>query len=395
MSTNLTNLPCFFFLFASFFAFGQNYESSALSEKVLFEKGAGGYHTYRIPSLITTPAGTVLAFCEGRKEGGGDTGNIDLLMKRSTDNGASWSETQLVWDDGENVCGNPCPVVDTVTGTIFLVMTWNRGDDHESDIIHKTSQDTRRVYVTQSTDEGQTWSQPREITSSAKQPEWGWYATGPGVGIQIKHGQYRGRLVIPANHSYDDPDGDLRGGPFEYGAHVIYSDDQGETWKLGGVIRPKMNESQIFEAADGKGTLVMNMRSYLGRNRRAQAISHDGGLSWTSPEDVPDLLEPVCQASVVRYSWPNTGQRSILLFSNPASVSRVNMTVKMSYDEGESWPVSRSLYEGPSAYSSLTGLPNGKVGCLYERGEENAYETIRLAIFDLEWLQSSNFNSNE
>ena len=156
-----------------------------------------------------------------------------------------------------------------------------------------------------------------------------------------------------------------------------------------------MNESQIFEAADGKGTLVMNMRSYFGRNRRAQAISYDGGLSWTSPEDVPDLLEPVSQASLVRYSWPGPNRKSILLFSNPASVSRVNMTVKMSYDEGESWPVSRTLYEGPSAYSSLTVLSNGKVGCLYERGEENAYETLSLAIFDLDWLQSANVNGNE
>ena len=389
-----TNLAICFFLFASFFAMGQNPKSAAPEETILFEKGDDGYHTYRIPSLITTPKGTLLAFCEGRKGGGGDTGNIDLLMKRSTDNGVFWSEPQVVWDDEENVCGNPCPVVDKATGTIFLVMTWNRGDDHESDIINKTSQDTRRVYVAKSTDDGQSWSKPREITSSARKPGWGWYATGPGVGIQIQHGPYKGRLVIPANHSYDDPDGSVRDGPFEYGAHVIYSDDQGQTWELGGVIRPAMNESQIFEEADGNGTLVMNMRSYFGRNQRAKAVSKDGGLNWTSPEDVPDLIEPVCQASVVRYSWPGPNRKSILLFSNPASVSRVNMTVKASYDEGKSWPVDRTLYEGPSAYSSLAVLPNGQIGCLYERGEENPYETIRLAIFGLDWLQATKLNRN-
>ena len=156
-----------------------------------------------------------------------------------------------------------------------------------------------------------------------------------------------------------------------------------------------MNESQIFEAADGEGTLVMNMRSYVGRNRRAQAVSKDGGKSWTTPEDVSDLIEPVCQASVVRYSWPAQDQKSILVFSNPAATSRVNMTVKLSYDEGESWPVSRTLYEGPSAYSSLTVLPNGQVGCLYERGEENPYERIMLASFDLNWLQETKLGSNK
>jgi sialidase-1 len=285
--------------------------------------------------------------------------------------------------------------VDAATGTIFLLMTWNRGDDHETDIIKKTSQDTRRVFVTKSTDEGKTWSEPEDITQTTKQPEWGWYATGPGVGIQVQHGPHQGRLVIPANHSYDDPAGEQRGGPFEYGAHVIYSDDQGETWELGGVIRPKMNESQIFEAADGEGTLVMNMRSYFGRNRRAQAISTDGGETWSEPKDVPDLIEPVCQASVVRYSWPEQNRESILAFSNPAATSRENMTIKLSYDEGKTWPVSRSLYEGPSAYSCLTVLPNGHMGCLYERGKENAYETITLARFPIAWVQDNKQQNNQ
>lgn len=361
--------------------------SQTLDQQVLFERGEGGYHTYRIPSLITTPKGTVLAFCEGRKSGGGDSGNIDLLLKRSTDNGSTWSEQQVIWDDSTNVCGNPCPVVDASTGTIFLVLTWNRGDDHESEIIHKTSQDTRRVFVTQSTDEGKTWSKPKEITQTTKIPEWGWYATGPGVGIQIQHGPHAGRLVIPANHSYDDPEGEVRDGPFEYGAHVIYSDDHGRTWQLGGNIRPKMNESEIFESASGDGTLVMNMRSYFGRNLRAQATSTDGGETWTAPEDVADLIEPVCQASVIRYAWPEQNQESVLVFSNPAATKRENMTIKLSYDEGKTWPDSKTLYEGPSAYSCLTKLPDGTIACLYEKGDENAYETLTLARFPLAWVQ--------
>src|SRR5690606_36815942 len=118
------------------------------------------------------------------------------------------------------------------------------------------------------------------------------------------NGPRAGRLVVPCDHSYDDPQGEVRGGPYEYGAHAIYSDDHGRTWQLGGVIRPKVNECQVVELADGNGTLLMNMRSYFGRARRTHALSYDGGESWTFPEDAPALVEPVCQASILRYSWP-------------------------------------------------------------------------------------------
>src|SRR5690554_6596658 len=333
------------------------HQAEGLTETILFAGKSNGYHTYRIPSIIVTPEGTVLAFAEGRKDNGSDTGDIDLLLKRSLDGGKTWEEQQVIWDDGSHVCGNPTPVVDEKTGTIWLLMTWNRGDDHEGDIILKTSKDTRRVYVTSSTDEGKTWAEPKDITATTKDPSWGWYATGPGIGIQIKHGPHRGRLVIPSDHSYDDPEGELRGGPHEYGSHSIYSDDHGQTWKLGGTIRPKANECQVVELADGKGTLLMNMRSYFDRNLRTHAWSSDGGETWTAPQDAEDLLEPVCQASLIRHSWPDGEQRSTVLFANPASTKRENMTVKLSEDEGQSWLVSKMLYEGPSAYSSLTVLP--------------------------------------
>lgn len=357
-------------------------------EKVLFASNTKGYHTYRIPSIIATSKGTVLAFAEGRKENSSDTGDIDLLLKRSLDGGKTWEEQQVVWDDGGHVCGNPTPVVDEETGTIWLLMTWNRGDDHEGDIIKKTGKDTRRVYVSSSSDEGKTWTQPKDITATTKNPSWGWYATGPGIGIQIKNGPYKGRLVIPSDHSYDDPEGELRGGPFEYGSHIIYSDDHGQTWQLGGTIRPKANECQVVELADGKGSLLMDMRSYFGRNIRTQASSSDGGKTWTAPQDTEDLIEPVCQASLIRYSWPKEGNKSRILFANPASTKRENMTVKLSEDEGQSWPITKTLYEGPSAYSSLAVLPNGEILCLYENGEANPYEKITLARFPLNWLYS-------
>lgn len=343
----------------------------------VWESGEGDYHTYRIPSVIRTMNGTLLAFCEGRKSGRGDAGNIDLLLKRSSDGGKTWSDEQVLWDDNGHTCGNPCPVVDETTGTVWLLLTHNLGTDHEADIIKKKSKSTRTVWVSHSSDDGETWTTPRNITVTTKEPDWGWYATGPGAGIQIKHGPHKGRLVIPCDHSYDDPNGKLQGGGFEFGAHSIHSDDHGRTWKLGGTIRPRTNECQVVELNDGKGTLLMNMRSYFGRKRRTHATSLDGGVTWSAPQDVPALIEPVCQGSIIRHRWKKDGKPGVLLFSNPASEKgRVKMTVRASFDDGKSWPVSHVLHAGPAAYSCLVSLPNNEVGCLYEAGDKHAYESI-------------------
>lgn len=377
----------FFFYFSVFLDSVPPAASSEKEEQDLFVSGEGGYHTYRIPSLIRAMDGTLLAFAEGRKSGSGDTGDIDLLVKRSKDGGRTWSGQEVLWDDGDNVCGNPNPVLDETTGEIHLLLTWNLGEDHEGDIILKKSKDTRRAFVMSSADHGETWSEPKDITVATKQPEWGWYATGPGVGIQIKNGPHKGRLVIPANHSYDDPNGKVRGGNYEYGAHVIYSDDQGQSWQLGGVIKPKMNESQLIEMADGKGTLLMNMRSYFGKNRRALSLSRDGGQSWTDPVEAVSLVEPVCQAAFLRYSWPEDPSGDLVLFSNPASTKRENMTVKLSRDSGRTWEGSKTIHAGPAAYSSLAVLPNGEILCLYEKGEQSPYEKISLSRLSLNDFQ--------
>lgn len=342
----------------------------------LFRSGENSYASYRIPSIITTTQGTLLAFCEGRKKPG-DAGDIDLLYKRSIDNGKTWSEQKIIWNDGSNTCGNPCPVVDEQTGTIWLLMTHNPGDALENEIIKQKVRDARSVWICKSEDDGLSWSKPVEITKTTKDTGWGWYATGPGVGIQIKYGPHKGRLVIPCDHSYADPNGHLRGGKYEYGAHIIYSDDHGKTWHLGGTIRPKTNECQIVELADGNGTLLINMRSYFRRQCRTQAISYDGGMSWTRPKDVPQLVEPVCQASIIRYSWPYKNSKSCLLFLNPASTTtRHNLAIRASLDEGKTWPYIHTIYTGPSAYSSMAVLKDKTIGCLYEAGIKNPYEKI-------------------
>jgi sialidase-1 len=334
----------------------------------VFVSGQDGYHTYRIPSLLVTPKGTLLAFCEGRKKGRGDAGDIDVLLKRSVDGGKTWTKLQVVWDDGENTCGNPCPVLDPRTGTIWLLLTHNLGGDTEARIVNGTSKGTRTVWVTKSDDDGVTWSKPVEITKDVKKSSWTWYATGPGVGIALKSG----RLVVPC-------DNQVAGSQVRQ-AHVLVSDDSGKTWKLGGVVGPQCNESQVVELRDG--SLLLNCRSYRGNNRRLVALSKDGGETFAKPVEDEALIEPVCQASLLRYP----GERGRILFANPASTKRERMTVRLSTDEGKSWPRARVLHDGPSAYSCLAVLPDGLIGCLYERGDKHPYETItlaRLALTDL------------
>ena len=348
------------------------FAASPVEQVDVFTSGQEGYHTYRIPAVLRAANGTLLAFCEGRKSGGGDSGDIDLLLKRSTDGGRTWGPTQVVWNDAENTCGNPCPVLDESTGTVWLLLTHNLGVDREREIAARTAKGTRTVWVAHSRDHGATWTKPVEITAATKDPGWTWYATGPGVGIQIKHGPHRGRLVIPCDHNYDDATEKKH----LSGSHAIYSDDQGRTWKLGSAIHPRVNECQVAELFDERGTLLMNMRSNHGRNVRAQATSTDGGVTWTPPTDAPPLIEPVCQASLLRHE-----QARLLLFSNPAAKTRVQLTVRASADNAKSWRDVAVLHAGPSAYSCLVELGPDLAGCLYERGEKRAYEQITFARF--------------
>lgn len=350
-------------------------QPATLEQRALWVSGQDGYHTYRIPSLAVTRRGTVLAFCEGRKTGGGDSGDIDLLLKRGPDGGRTWEPRRVVFDDGPNTVGNPCPVVDRTTGTIWLLLTHNLGEDAESEIVAGTSVGSRSVWVSRSDDDGRTWTAPVDITTAVKRPDWTWYATGPGCGIQMK----TGRLVIPCDH--------VVAGSKLGGSHVIFSDDHGATWQLGGAVDQHVNECQVVERADDK--LLLNMRNPLKdaerHNRRAWALSGDGGLTWSDVFYEPLLIEPVCQASFVRLTSP-PWQQSRLLFANPASQKRERMTVRLSLDQGNTWPIAKELYAGPSAYSALAVLPDKRIACLYECGEKKPYETITLAQFSLRWL---------
>lgn len=332
----------------------------------VFVAGQGGYHTYRIPALLRAADGTLLAFCEGRKTGRGDHGDIDLLLRRSSDDGANWGPIELVYEeagDEKVTIGNPCPVVDTATGTIWLTFC----------------RDNRDVLVTSSTDHGRTWTAPRDITRDVKPADWSWYATGPGVGIQLARSEHRGRLVIPCDHR----EGDARKGP--KCSHVFFSDDHGKTWNLGGTVAQHTDECQVAELADGE--LLINMRNYLARDGgqpdrgglRTAARSRDGGQTWKDFDVDRQLVEPLCQASLVAAPAANDPDKVVLFFSNPATRDkRRSMTVRASFDGGRTWPAERVVDPGSAAYSSLVVLPDARLGLLYERDDYRAIRFVTL-----------------
>jgi sialidase-1 len=333
----------------------------AVQQVDVFQGGTGGYHTYRIPAVVLSKKNTLLAFCEGRKTGAGDHGDVDLVLRRSSDGGKTWLPMQLVYEEGGTAkitIGNPCPVVERKTGTIWLPFC----------------RDNDRVFITHSTDDGKTWAAAKEITSAVKKPEWGWYATGPGHGIQLASG----RLVIPCDHRPQQPTN-----RDQSRSHVISSDDLGKTWMLGGIVDVGTNECEAAELADG--SLLLSMRNYGNRNQkqRAFAVSRDGGATWSKPQPWADVHCPFCQSSIHRDTLSTGGGKNRLLYSGPGGPGRKSMTVRLSHDEGKTWPIAKVLYEGSAAYSDLVVLPDGGIGCLYER---DGYRKITFGRFTLRWL---------
>ncbi|MHC4402714.1 MAG: sialidase family protein [Planctomycetota bacterium] len=341
--------------------------AEAFQQVDVFLSGQEGYHTYRIPAIAVTGEGTVLAFCEGRKTSASDHGDVDVVLRRSTDGGKTFGPMHLVHEEGGDekvTIGNPTVVVDRHTGTIWLALC----------------RDNDRVLITRSDDDGQTWARPTDWTGRLKVDWWTWYATGPGHGTQLTKPPHRGRLMIPCNHT--------NAGKRQCWSHVFFSDDHGATWQLGGnVPDDHTSEPEIVQLVDG--TLMMNTRNWPPReaHRRAVSLSSDGGLTWSRPYHDPALITPHCQGSIIRYTAEPEHAKNRILFSNPASTeAREKMTVRLSYDEGKTWSVARLVHAGPAAYSCLVVLPDMTIGCLYEGGQSHRREWIRLARFTLGWL---------
>lgn len=334
-----------------------NRDKNDLDAPYIFQKGYEGYACYRIPALVKTTEGNLLAFAEARKDDCADDGNIDLVLRRSVDSGETWSDMVVIWDAGDNTAGNPAPVVDEITGDIHLLMCLNND----------------QVYVTRSADEGISWSEPENITASVKKDNWTWYATGPVHGIQIKKGTHAGRLVIPCDHTGN--------------SHAIYSDDHGTTWKLGGVTsHPVFRPNECTVAELSNGDLLLNMRCPNSDKRRLLSRSSDGGLSWSTPEVHQTLIDPVCQGSMLTFT--DTDDRSILLFANPAhETRRRNMTLRVSYDDGQTYPKEQLLYGEFAAYSDMALLDPNNLAMLYERGVSDANEGIAFEVISLDNLK--------
>jgi len=345
-------------------------KSGGPQQILVFERGELGYREFRIPTLVVCNSGTLLAISEAGRTPS-DYGDRDLLLRRSTDSGKTWSSVEMLRDEGKHTCGNPTVIVDRTNGRIHMISTV----------------DAARGFHNYSDDDGVTWSAFRDITNVFEQfkPDFAWtrFATGSGLGIELVRGKYKGRFVITLWVTPDEK---------RFRSAVVYSDDRGVTWKRGGMTDPNFNtnECTVYEGVDG--ALHLNMRGggnqpQQGRTaRRIMATSTDGGLSWSKSRYDDNLIDPECHASTLRYSWPEDG-RGRVLFANPADEKgRVNMTVRLSYDDGQSWPLARQIFAGPAAYSCLAKLPNGDIGLLYEGGERQRYQKMFFVRFGLNWL---------
>jgi sialidase-1 len=376
VNLSLLSLLVFFCLFD---IHAQNNKAKKTSETItVFEPGSS-YATTRIPALVSTKKGTLLAFCEARANSTSDWAEIDLIMRRSTDRGKTWDPFVVIVPREKNQpLGNPTPIVDR-TGNIHLLFQRNYA----------------KVYYMRSTDDGITWSTPVDITYTFDgfKSEYNWKVTAPGPGhaIQLK----RGRLLVPV--WICEPDLTIPGGHRPSCVATVYSDDLGTTWKRGEIISCNDNtfknpsESVAVELTDGR--VMMNMRNEGGARRRMISFSRDGISNWTDPVFDTALYEPICMGSLIRLSKP-----SLLLFVNPDSQHlnndetssiqrRKNLTMKVSDNDGQTWKTKKVIHAGNAGYSDLTVGLDGTVYCLYETNESEGWKyKIVLQYFTKEWI---------
>ena len=344
----------------------------------VFVGGRDGYPAYRIPSLIVAPGGSLLAFAEGRSTLGDHSQN-DIVLKRSTDGGRTWGPLQVIHEDGANALNNPTAVVVRETGRVLLMFQhYFKGFDEHKAEPGLSGPRICRTFLTQSDDEGVTWAQPVDVTAGVKRPATVTStAAGPGIGIQLVRGPHAVRILIPFNQ-----------GPYgQWKVYAAISDDLGKSWRYGETApegtKGYANEVQFVELNDG--SVLLNARNQGGDKLRKIASSSDGGQTWSSTRTDPVLIEPVCQASLLRHPTSPQFEHDVFLFSNPASqTARTNGTIRLSRNGCQSWPMARVLYPGSFAYSCLASLENGEIGCLFERDE---YAKITFARFSLQWLE--------
>ncbi len=341
-----------------------------------YYSGMNNYHAFRIPTLIKTET-TLLAFAEGRKNSTSDFGDIDLVCRRSLNNGKSWEPMQILYDLDTLAVQNPVPIY--VSAENKVVLLFNTTSMSEHDVLNKDYdlKDERKAFVTSSTDNGKTWKKPLEITRQVKQKHWRWHALGPVHGIELKTGKNKGRLVAPVAISIEK-------GNTAYCMALVYSNDSGNTWHIGAVDQNltdavRANETTIAELADG--SIYVNTRDHTGgssEKNRGETFSHDGGLTFEEPIIESDKFpSPIVQSALL--TW--RGGDSQLLFSTPSTTDkRENLVVMSSKDGAKTWKTIFKVHHGFSAYSDMVQLDKHTLGVIYETDEYKAIRFRRIIV---------------
>ncbi len=353
---------------------------AAMSRQDVFVSGridpAMPYDTFRIPAICRTANGTLLAFAEGRRSVSDQASNVIVLRRRLPDS-KNWEPIQVVVKDEPASLNNPC-VIATSSGKIWMAyQRYPAGVLERNALPGFDPAKSCLTFVISCTDDGKTWSAPRDISQVVKHERTESVAAGPGAGIELQNVPHKGRLVFPFNEG-------IKG---QYNVFCVYSDDEGRTWKRGGnppkarELQP--NETQIAECADG--SILMNCRNQAAGRFRLQTVSRDQGLTWEAITPRPDLVDPVCQGAIMSLH----DDLNTLVFSNPANAqSRTNGVLRVSRDNGKTWSDGQLIESGSFAYSALCSLGGGKIGVLYETvddlGEQREGYRIRYVEMEIE-----------